>query len=62
VRNAAGQLAEGFQPLRLLQRTLRYPSTLCLSVKCSGAPKRKRDNDDQGAGGRDPEDQVPADL
>jgi len=58
VRDAAGQLADRFQPLRLAQRAFRRLAAVGLVVKPLRAPQRQPEADEQKSRGRQPKDQM----
>ena len=60
VRDAAGQLADRLQPLRLAQRTFRQLAAVGLVVKPLGAPQRQRKTEKQERRRRQAEDQMAA--
>ena len=58
VGDAAGQLTDGFEPLRLAQRAFRRLAAVGLLVETPGAPQRHPEDDEHQERRRQPDEQV----
>jgi hypothetical protein len=56
------QLAQRFEPLRLLQCSFRGLAAPRLFIKALGAPERQRDDENEGPDRRNPDNEVSARL